>query len=99
MPALRSDAMTDQATATYDDLVPAGVAAPSLADIITLLPEAGQVYVNVALVRWQLQAEQAAHAQTRVQLQIARAALLQAGIDPLTLQPKGAPEVGTGDHN
>lgn len=77
---------------------PQGQAGPSLAELLQFLPEAGHVYVTVALERWNRAAAAQQHAEQLAGLQrqadMLRAALLGAGIDPLTLQPKGTPEVG-----
>lgn len=67
--------------------LPLGQVGPSLAELIPLMPEAGHVFLNVAIARWTLAVEQAQSEQLRQQLAVARGALLQAGIDPLTLQP------------
>lgn len=71
---------------------------PTVADIIENLPEAGQIYVTHALTKWKAKVEAMVAAQQMAQrdqhIATLRAALLSAGIDPMTLQAQGAPEVG-----
>lgn len=84
--------MTDTAPAPQQPM-------PTLPELLQHLPDDGQVYVNLALERWtntvlrQVHATQLAEAQRHVVA--LQSALLAAGIDPNSLQPKGTPELGT----
>lgn len=76
---------------------------PTLGELLQFIPDAGQVYVQLAMEKWTSQTLREVHAaqmaQKDKQVVALQSALLAAGIDPNTLQAKGDPEVGatTGD--
>ena len=74
------------------------VIVPTVADLMANMPPEGKVYAELALERWKVGIIQELHnAETAKQerhVVSLQAALLAAGIDPLTLQTQGAPEVG-----
>ena len=74
------------------------VIVPTVADLMAHMAPEGKVHAELALERWKIGVIQELHnaetAKRDRHVATLQAALLAAGIDPLTLQPQGAPEVG-----